>query len=462
MLKRTLLLSLNLCVFALLLSCKDEVKDYWTDHVGTPEEDPHPSVKPENENPRYLWVESYANFYDLANSKENIARDLNKAKEAGFTDIVVDVRSSCGDVLYKTDKVDQVKYQYAWVNGIYQKVERTAQWDYLQAFIDEGHKIGLRVNAAFNTFVAGNTAGGGFGLLYRDATKAKSWATMMNTKSGIKSIMDDPQEGSKFINPSNPEVQEFLCGLLRDLAKYEDLDGIFLDRGRFLDLRTDFSDLSRKQFEDFIGTRVGVFPDDILPRGTQNIVYLKEKDYAPYTKKWLEFRAKVIYDFMNKAKQAIKSENPNIKFGVYVGGWYSQYTDFGVNWASSSYHPTYAWASKNYNKYGYAGLMDHMLIGAYASPNKVYGSSEWTIEGFCKLANEKINGACKVVAGGPDVGNWDYEDKVSQADENAAIVNSVGVCINACGGYFLFDMCHLRSANQWQYVKEGVHKANLD
>ena len=37
---------------------------------------------------------------------------------------------------------------------------------------------------------------------------------------------------------------------------------------------------------------------------------------------------------MVKARKAVKKVNPDLKFGVYVGGWYSSYYDVGVNWAS--------------------------------------------------------------------------------------------------------------------------------
>ena len=102
--------------------------------------------------------------------------------------------------------------------------------------------------------------------------------------------------------------------------------------------------------------------------------------------------------------------------------------------------------------------MDQMLIGAYASPLKVYGSTEWTIQGFCKLAKEKTRG-CPLVAGGPDVGNWDPNNTISQSEKNMAIVNSVKACMDVCDGYFLFDMIHLKINNLWQYVKEGINKA---
>ena len=37
---------------------------------------------------------------------------------------------------------------------------------------------------------------------------------------------------------------------------------------------------------------------------------------------------------MQKARTAVKGVKPGIKFGVYVGGWYSTYYDVGVNWAA--------------------------------------------------------------------------------------------------------------------------------
>lgn len=54
--------------------------------------------------------------------------------------------------IIQTDVVDQVKYLYAWNAGVYGKYDRTATWDCLQAFIDEGHRLGLKVHAAINTF----------------------------------------------------------------------------------------------------------------------------------------------------------------------------------------------------------------------------------------------------------------------------------------------------------------------
>lgn len=404
---------------------------------------------------RYIWVDAAANFPDFANSQDNIRRDLTLAKNAGFTHIVVDVRPTTGDVLYTTTKVDQVQWLGAWLTGGYTKVERTATWDYLQAFIDIGHDLDLKIYAGFNTFTGGNkTSLGTSGVLYRDAAKA-DWATQQLTTAGISSIMDDNSNGSKFFNPVNANVQEYLIGLIEDLAAYGDLDGIILDRGRFNDMNSDFSDYTKTKFEEYLGYQILNFPTDVMTPGTTTSNL--PNPLPTYFKQWLEFRAKTIHDFMTNAQARVKAKNPEIDFGVYVGGWYGSYYDVGVNWASPQYNTAAdypAWASANYQKYGYADVMDLILIGAYASPTSIYGTNEWTVQGFCSKAYSKIRKDALVI-GGPDVGNGAWAT-AGDAVVNAAITQSVDAAINACDGYFLFDMIHLKQKNQWQYVKTGI------
>ena len=426
----------------------DEYKWEWDD-----KEDEENSAKP-----RFIWVDAAANFPDFANSKENILRDLTLAKNAGFTDIVVDVRPTTGDVLFTTDVVDQVKWLGAWLPAGYTKVERTASWDYLQAFIDAGHQLGLKVHAGVNTFTGANTTSlGSEGVLVRDASK-REWATQLLTGSGIVNTLDISGTGAKFFNPVNDDVQNYLCDLLEDLAAYDDLDGIILDRGRFDDLDSDFSSYTKKKFEDYLGYSIQNFPGDVMSAGTKTGSL--PSPLPTYFKQWLEFRVKVIHDFMEKAATRVRATNPDIQFGVYVGGWYSSYYGVGVNWASPGYNTAAAypaWATSNYQKYGYADLMDIILIGAYASPTRVYGTTEWTIQGFCSKAVEKIKGNAKVI-GGPDVGNGEWAT-ASASVVNQAITQSVDAAINACDGYFLFDMIHLKNKNQWQYVKQGIDAA---
>ena len=419
-----------------------------------------------NSNPKrcFIWVEGNANFKDYGDSKENIARDMAKIADCGFTDIIVDVRpaGAGGDVLFKTDKCDQVHFMGAWSGSNYIKVQRSSDWDYLQAFIDAGHKAGLRVYAGFNTFCGGHESGlGTNGVLFRDPELAKH-ATMLNTSSGITSIMNVWAD-EKFFNPVHPTVQNYVCGLLEDLAAYEDLDGIILDRGRFYDFRSDFSDYTRSQFEKYIGTSLSNWPGDVLPVGHEN-GGLVPNPKPEYFMKWVEFRAKVIHDFMVKARSAVKSVNDKIDFGAYVGGWYEQYYTYGPNWASPTYSASHyfpAWATKKYEEYGFSDHLDVQIIGAYASYASVYGSTEWTMQGFCKLAKEKTKGAPGLLIGGPDVGNWANGANVDVQVELSSVRSSVAACANECDGYFMFDLCHLKlQPLKWDAIKEGISTIN--
>lgn len=414
-------------------------------------------------NPMYIWVDAAANFPDFANNKDNIRRDLTLAKETGFTDVVVDVRPTNGDVLFATDKCQQVEWLGAWGNGGYGKYVRTADWDYLGAFIEIGHELGLRIHAGFNTMVGGNESTlGAQGILVRDSSK-KEWATVLNTKSGFVNTLDS-DETTFFFNPHNPDVQNYICDLLRDLAAYEDLDGIILDRGRFDSMLSDCSESTLAAFAEYVGEDFD-FNTDVLPAGFTGTINADMPYEHKHLKKWLEFRAKAIHDFMTKAKEAVREVNDSVLFGVYVGGWYSTYYDVGVNWASPNFNTAASfprWATNAYKDFGYADIMDHMLIGAYASPGSVYGSTEWTMQGFCQLAMKYTNDDCPLVCGGPDVGNWDYSDKYTDEQEYEAITNSVKACYDACDGYFLFDMIHLKKANTWGYAKAGIDQVKAE
>ncbi len=123
--------------------------------------------------------------------------------------------------------------------------------------------------------------------------------------------------------------------LLADLAKY-DLDGIILDRCRYDDygLESDFSDISKQKFEEYIGETVANFRQ-ILWHPVR-MKYLLTSLFI-LRSGWNSER-KLFMIFIVKAREKVKSVNNNIKVWVYVGAWYSTYYTSGVNWASPKYN----------------------------------------------------------------------------------------------------------------------------
>ena len=80
------------------------------------------SEKTKTEKPKYLWMCIDANF-ERFSDKDSICWYLDKAKETGFNQVVVDVRGVDGLVLYESDFLPKLTE----VDGF--KCER--DWDYL-------------------------------------------------------------------------------------------------------------------------------------------------------------------------------------------------------------------------------------------------------------------------------------------------------------------------------------------
>ena len=416
---------------------------------------------------RVVWIDACANFEDYANDESKIDADMKKLKEAGFTHVVVDVRPTNTGVLFKSAIEPALTKVDAWTKSGYRWVNRTATFDYLQAFVNAGKKYGVRVYASINTMVGGCDCGslGKVGILYEDNSK-KSWASQICTSSGVQSCLELSKTGAKFLNPANDEVVAYLLNLLAELASY-DITGIILDRCRYddYDLLSDFSDVSRAKFEEYIGTTASKWPVFNHDQGStlSSVTTLQAQ--------WMAFRAKNIHDFVEKASERVHAVNPNIEFGAYVGGWYSTYYLSGVNWASPKYNArrSYSWATTDYSTFGYADHCDIMFIGAYASSLSIYGNGEWTMQGFCKNAKNLFCDDVPFI-GGPDVGNssgfndaWDgnthkkYPD--TYPDPATLMPNIVDACINSStGGMFFFDLVHIKTYEYLDDIKKGFDK----
>ena len=402
--------------------------------------------------PRYVWVDAAASFQYYANDVAYISAECKRIADMGFTDIIRDVRPTSGDVLFKSSVAPPCTKVAAWVNGRYRWVERTADFDYLATFIAEGHAAGLRVNAAINTMVGGyHSSIGDVGMVY-DRQDLRNWCAVDNLSSGLVNSMDDPDTGPRFLDPANPDVQQFLFTLLEELAGYEGLDGIVLDRCRYDDygLAAGYTDAAFDAFSVYLGDAPAQWP--VFNRSQSTVG-------SPTTlqKNWLTFRCLTIHDFIETAASKVHSVNPKVRFGVYVGAWYSTYYQSGVNWASPDYdirknESSYKWATDAYQKTGFADLLDFIFLGAYAGTNGIHGSGEWTMEGFAKLGARRLAGAVPFAAG-PDIGN---ATGFESGHQEALIPDIVNTMLDASEGLFIFDLCHIRSFDYWDAFKESI------
>ena len=95
---------------------------------------------------KMLWIDAEAGVFDVA-GREPLGALLDKCREAGVNTIAVDVKNYAGFVLYNSHIAPRLT---AWNGKPYPK-----DFDLLEAAVEEGHKRGLKVHAAFNVFSEG-------------------------------------------------------------------------------------------------------------------------------------------------------------------------------------------------------------------------------------------------------------------------------------------------------------------
>lgn len=407
-----------------------------------------------------LWFDATANFHRFT-FKDSIKYYLQKSKECGVTDIVVDIKPITGEVLYPSRIAPEMK---EW-KGEYASGKKQEGWDMMTFFIDEGHRLGLTVHASANVFVAGHNYFDR-GVVYQDTSK-KHWQTISYLPSGFTPITEQKKKYSAMLNPALRDVQLYQLSILKEfISLYPKLDGIILDRVRYDDLEADFSDASRTLFEGFIGQKVNNYPSDIFSYDSKKKASVIE---GPLFKKWIEWRAKIIHDFIYEARAELKTINPRLIFGDYTGSWYPTYYRVGVNWASKEYDPSrqFNWATPDYKKYAYAEALDLYTTGSYyfevnkkeaqsADINKTDRSEagqsmerdDWyTVEGSAEMAKLITHSKVPVYAGL-------YVEQYSSDPEQ--FVKALKMCRSKSDGAMVFDIVHIINKGWWDQLKRGL------
>lgn len=207
--------------------------------------------KQETDAVNWLWIDASANFERLA-SEDSIRYYMDKIKKTGFDGVIVDLKPISGEVLYDSKIAAQA---LEWRGFI-----RDADFDYPNLMIKYARENGMLVLAAMNCFSEG-WKDHKRGTIY---TTHPQWQTMLYLPEGIIPTTDYHIGYSAFVNPALPEVQEHQYALMEEMLTRFDFDGIVLDRGRYDNIRSDFSDYSRRIFEEWLGKPVDEWPSDIF------------------------------------------------------------------------------------------------------------------------------------------------------------------------------------------------------
>lgn len=383
-----------------------------------------------------LWVDFIANGVRLADRAER-QRLVNNAKQAGVTHLVVDAKIPYGHTTFPSSYAYHVS---CWSDGRYHVWEGR---DFLAEMIEEASVVGLQVIANMDVFAEGTTYSRD-GIAY----DKKDWQVMLyNPSLSSESVAAEyADDNTIFVNPIHEEVQRHQLGILEEIASNYKISGIVLDRCRYPNVYGDFSDLSRRAFEQYIGQPVAQWPQDIftLQTGTKQI------EYGHWFAKWTEWRALNIKHFVQSAKQVVKSINPSLSFSIYVGSWYPLYYNEGVNWASETYRSNLPWASEEYHISAYADELDFIMTGCYYPEVRIEEAvhngrpAEWySVEGAIQMSLEAINGQIPVIA---SLYLKDYEGNEDQFEK------AVRLCRERTHGVMLFDVSHLNNYSWWEQL----------
>ena len=486
---------------------------------------------------RVMWFDAEANLFELS-SREKVAETVAKCRDANINTIVVDVKPLAGLVLYNSSIAPKLTS--------FKGKDYPADFDLLRTVIEEGHRAGISVHAAINTFAEGSKD-----LPGGPACSHKDWqcvqyetANSLTTEDGINldlqavnaplvknaiclygknilsagklpqgttyltvnrdglplqcsTICGSPsllapdggyillatgdaacmlqsisQSGTRlrfeskdamvrsgdlgdmhkaiFVNPLKPEVRAYALSIIKEICTNYDIDGIVLDRMRYPGVYADFSDETKRKFEEFLGRPVSNWPRDVYKRDP-----LAGPDIirGPLFKDWLKFRAKVIRDFLAEARDVVKSTKEKVQLGMYVGSWYPLYYDVGVNWGSQrNVASNLDWWPDGYEQTGYADLLDYMCTGCYYEPvtrkqAEAEGFPDW--QSVEAAADESINAVKDdtFVYGSLYVLQYDKEPD--------RFVEAIKKCLEKTQGCMIFDLVYIRNYNWWNLLKQA-------
>lgn len=226
-------------------------------------------------------------------SAEQIVKTLDRIQSQGIDNIFLETYFH-GKTIFPSKTMEN--YQFTTQN------EKFLGFDPLRVYIEEAHKRNIKVNIWFETFYVGNQ---------NPSLNSKSiiavnpnWAN--TTKRDYNSQSPTPslsEHGGYFIDPANPDVQEFLQDLICEIIQNYKPDGINLDYIRYpQSIAAKFSgyemsnwgytEYARNEFKNLYG---------------KDPVELTQDD--PLWQQWCEYRQNKITDFVFKISKITRQNN---------------------------------------------------------------------------------------------------------------------------------------------------------
>lgn len=249
-----------------------------------------------------------------------------------------------------------------------------------------------------------------------------------------------------FVNPLHPEARRHQMELMKEVVTRYPIAGVVFDRLRYANLYNDYSDLTRAAFEKWLGRRLTRWPEDVI---SFDPIPGEPVRRGPYFRQWLEFRARVIRDFVREATTAVRSARADARFGAYVGSWFGEYFGVGVNWGSEKFPVRTPWASPAYHEAGYAEFLDWLTTGCYYPiPSRSEARAQRreenaTVEASADLSVMAVANSVPLYAG---IFALNYQGRPD------AFERAIDVSLRRSQGVMIFDLCYIYDYGWWEIL----------
>lgn len=406
----------------------------------------------------FVWVEITANTETILD-EARFMEAMKKCAETGIDSVILSVKDTSGFVLYQSNHAPH----YSEFKERFEKI------DYLQRCIEIVHKCGMKLYASFDVFVEGNkkhrsplmkglTMEGWMCEVYGLDSEDKPVVQPVASENPIQTVGSIDDFGEIFVNPANDEVVEYELSLIKEVIDGYDIDGIVLDRVRYVGLSADFSELTMRKWKEAAGITEGVDVSDIYRLEKEN-GEIKIR-YGKYFSSFNTFRAQMVHDFICKARKVVDAADKKVEFIDYTGSWYPEYYMVAANWASKKHiEASYpATDGEEYAVTGYIEQVDRMLSGFYyedvtiAEAREHNQPADWySVEGSADIAYDVTHKEKPIIG---SLYLFQYNPKPED------ITRAVDMCFKTSDGCMLFDLCYLVNNNWWSLVdrknlKEG-------
>jgi len=240
---------------------------------------------------RGAWITTAAST--ALDSRGNIKQCVQTCKEAGINNIFMVVYNN-GRTIYPSTVMQNLI-------GI-PIIERYAGRDPLQEMIEEGHAAGIKVHAWFEYgFSSSYSANGGAIIAAKPNWAAKDISGNLVVKNGFD-----------WLNAFNPEVQNYMIDLFKEVTTKYEVDGV--------------------QGDD----RLPAVPSTSGYDSYTTSLYFAETGINPPSDykdaAWIDWRAKKLNAFLKRLRTAVKTIKSTVQFTMSPSAYPFSLTEYLQDW----------------------------------------------------------------------------------------------------------------------------------